>query len=49
MFQQDDNEIEKKYEEIQKEWEAKREKYEKMKRIKENYSDIDYFANMAQF
>jgi len=25
MFKQDDNEIEKKYEEIQKEWEAKRE------------------------
>jgi len=49
MFNQDDNQIEKQYEEIQKEWEVKRERYDKIKRIKENYADIDYFANMAQF
>jgi uncharacterized protein YpbB len=47
MFKEDDAEIDKKYEEIQKEWETKREKFEKLKRIKDNYSDVDYFQHMA--
>ena len=49
MFQQEDAEIDKNYEEIQKVWDSKREQFEKIKRIKENYADIDYFAAVAQF
>jgi len=49
MFQEKDSEIDKKYEEIQKQWETKRTLHEKLKRIKENATDVDYFADNAPF
>ena len=49
MFEQKDNEIEEKYEVIKKEWEEKRQKFEMYKRLRENFSDFDYFASNAMF
>ena len=49
MFTESDSVIDKKYEDIQKSWENKRQQHEKFKRIKENFNDIDYFADNAQF
>ena len=49
MFEQKDSEIEEKYEVIKKEWEEKRQKFEMYKRLRENFSDFDYFASNAMF
>jgi hypothetical protein len=38
-----------KYEEVRKEWEHKRAQNEKLKRMKENQFDFDYFADNARF
>lgn len=47
MFEQNDEEIDKKYQDIQKQWESKRELFEKLKRIRGNFQDIDYYASAA--
>ena len=49
LFEQKDMEIEDQYEEVKKAWEIKRQKYETYRRLKENFHDIDYFAENADF
>jgi len=47
MFDKKDEEIDRDFEEIQKLWDKNRYQNEKLKRIKENFNDIDYFADNA--
>ena len=49
MFNEDDKSIQVKYEDVRKEWEAKRQLNEKYKRMRENQNDFDYFADNAQW
>jgi hypothetical protein len=49
MFEENDREIEKKYELVKKEWEIKRQKFDQFKRMKDNYCDFDYFCDNADF
>ena len=48
MFDEEDNEIQKKYEECKKDWEVQKELNEKYNKMKENFSDFDYYSYNAQ-
>ena len=49
MFDEEDSEIQKKYEECKKEWEIQKELNEKYNKMKENFSDFDYYTYNAQW
>mmetsp|Transcript_1964 Transcript_1964/g.3441 ORF Transcript_1964/g.3441 Transcript_1964/m.3441 type:complete len:96 (-) Transcript_1964:123-410(-) len=44
LFEENDIEINRRYEEIEKQWNAKMERLKNLKIIKETFNDIDYFA-----
>jgi len=49
LFDKQDKEIEEDFEIVKKAWESKRQTYDMYKRMKENHSDFDYFADNAFF
>lgn len=49
MFNEKDEEIQKKFDDIQTEWEQKRMQYEKLKKVKENFNDINYYADSVMY
>ena len=49
LFEEKDADLDKKYEDIEKRWKAKRSDFEKYRRVKENQEDIDYFIDNALY
>ena len=49
LFEENNADIEKKFEAIKLEWETKKEKFEMFKRLKDNQTDFAYFEANALF
>lgn len=49
MFKEEDEDIQNKFEKIQTEWETKRMQYEKLKKVKENFNDINYYGDSVMY
>jgi len=49
LFEKEDELINKDLDEVKKQWEAQRKQLDMNKRLKENYSDFDYFAANADW
>ena len=47
LFSKKDNEIEEDFEVVKKAWESKRQTYDMYKRMRDNFSDFDYYADNA--
>jgi len=45
LFEEDENELVRKTEASKKEWEFKKEATKRFKKLKDNFSDFDYYAN----
>lgn len=49
MFKEEDEDIQNKFEKIQTDWETKRMQYEKLKKVKENFNDINYYGDSVMY
>ena len=47
LFEEDENELVRKTEASKKEWELKKEATKRFKKLKDNFSDFDYYANFC--
>ena len=49
MYDQSDEQIQQQLEAAKQEWDKKNKELKKMKNVKKNFGDIDYYADMVQF
>ena len=49
MYDQSDEQIQQQLEAAKQEWDNKNKELKKMKNVKKNFGDIDYYADMVQF
>ena len=49
MYDQTDDQIQQQLEAAKQDWDKKNKDVKKMKNVKKNFGDIDYYADMVQF